>query len=667
MKYFAHTQEKYNSEYIYYNKLTNQPLENSFYNVDDNGNVWQSKYEQKYAVECRDVIENALNHSVYYKDRIANDVLSLPYKLNDIKINVNDQVKASVFNNSIDKLYNNMLYLYSNCFIANNYLPFKCERWFGKYKKDNNSEVQNFAWNNTDEKKAMNFSYTESLFDNDPINIRLINNIRESVVFQVGDYTYLFAISTIDVDQPMAEAPFANRLICLKTNINDKDYPAKLILNTQYIDDKSDQDIDTINENGERYNNINYDNNLTFNSLNSITSDNERYIYLLDNNNNHVYMYDIYNIIYEDKLFKNRLMLVNIFGDQDAMGNMNYKFINPSLIRFVNNQIVVFDTGDDSIKIYDKYFNWIGTINNRNFAANIPMDIIYSIITNKYYLLTRDAYILQYDNQFKLEDKIFSGIYLDNDEYCSKFYMSYNDSNICYLTTNRRIFKKFITKLSKNIGSFLFQQYQIVRPQQDVWNFVTDNWDLDLYPWRQYSTQEIDYYVPNVKCMSIIPQNNENDRMYVILNSRILDCEDNISYVSLIANDNNTQLNYYSDFSLYELDDIHIKNEYVQSLTYNKSLNKLLYNLTYLASKIIFKPTIAYDNYTNILIKELNYIQNDLLDTKNVRIYDNENVDVMVINRIIERIYDFLVKLLNNIQSDIINTKKSIETNIELL
>ena len=44
-----------------------------------------------------------------------------------------------------------------------------------------------------------------------------------------------------------------------------------------------------------------------------------------------------------------------------------------------------------------------------------------------------------------------------------------------------------------------------------------------------------------------------------------------------------------------------------------------------------------------------------------------ENVAVMVINRIIERIYDFLVKLLNNIQSDIINTKKSIETNIELL
>lgn len=671
MKYFEYIpggNDNPNSVYIYNSRLNNQPI-TGFYNIDDNGNAWQGKYEQIYSVECVDVIEDALNHTSYYKDRIPDDILELPYKLNEILVDVNSPVKASIYNDAIKKIYNNMLYIYSNCFIPNNYIPYKIENWAGRkrtnFKPEINDDDSKFEWNGYNEQSVpMNFDYRENT--SDIIDIRLINNIRESVVFVSDTYSYMFAITTLDVNTPMTSAPYSNRLICLRTNIQTREL--KLILNTQFIDDDANQDINTINENGERVDELDYVNNLTFGSLNSITSDDKRFIYILDGSNNHIYAYDVFNIINEDKLFKNRLLLTNIFGDQDAMGNINYKFIKPTLIRFVNNQLIIFDVGDDSIKIFDKTFNWLGTMNNRNFQSNIPQDIIYSQIQNEYYLLTRDAYILRYNSEFRLLEKIFSGIYLDNDEFCHKFYISYNNCNICYVLTNNRIFKKFVTKLNKNIGSFLFHRYQVVRPQKDIWNLLNINWDLDMYPWEQWKDDlSNDYYDVNVKCLSIIPKHDKFDHIYVIINSRILYCIDDISYNTLIANDNNYILNYYSDFDLYKLDDIYMKDEYVQSLTYNKSLYKLVYNLNYLASKIIFKPTMAYDNYTNILIKDLQYINNELLDPENIKIYDNENVDVCVINRIINRLYDFEVKILNNIQTNIINTKKSIDTRMYLL
>jgi len=693
MKYFEYIpsgDKNPNQYYIYYSKITGNPIE-GFYNVDNNGNAWQGKHDQIYSVECDNVIENELNHSPYLRDRLPNETLTLPYSLNDIRIDVNSPVKASIFNNSLNKLYSNLIYIYSNSFVPNNYVPLKLRDWAGRYKNmmvtDDGNPNEYFVWQESNgtqgtediERKPVDFDYRT--LANDVINMRLINNIREAVAINRGEYSFLFAITTTDADAPLSEAPFANRIICLRSKFDEETENLsesnisnmKLILNTQFIDDSASQDIDTIDENGGRVGSLTYINNLTYNKLDSIAFDGEKYLYVLDRGSGNIYMYDISNIINEDKLFKRRFMLVNIFGDQDATGGNNYKFIDPTIVRFINNQLMVFDLGDDSIKIFDKAFNWLGTMNNRNFQANKPVDIIYNDITEEYYILTRDAYILKYDIKFQFKEKVFSGIYLDNDEFCHKMYSSYNTSNICYVVTNRRIFKKFMTKLHENIGSFLFRRYQIVRSGHSKWNFNNLNWEADPYKWGEYDIAEesstfltSDYYTVNIKCMPIVHVDSKYDYIFVVINSRILYCVDNISYNTLLANDNNKIVNYYSDFDIYKLDDIYIKNEYVQSLTYNKALFKLAYNLNYLATKIIFKPVMEYDEYSNILIKRFDYIQNELLNLDDIKIYDNENIDVCVVNRIIERFYNFEKTILDNMQSVILNTKKSLNAEIIL-
>lgn len=671
MKYFAYNYYKYNNNVsLYNNALTNEPI-TGFYNIDDNGKAFKGKYDKNTPLICDSVIEDELNKSVFYKDRIITDKLVYPYNINDIYINVNDQVKASVINNSLSKIYNNMLYLYANCFIPNNDIPIKMPQWAGIFKDFNTGKVgDKIEWNMTSVYAPMDYNPSNTSLNG--IDISLFNSMRDAVSFRHGNYYYIFAI-TSTTGVALADAPFADTLICLKCKINKQGNldDISLILNTQFIDDKSDQDIDNISSQGDRVDGLQYSNNILFSRLASITSDQSRYIYLLDNGSNHIYKYDISNIIYEDKLFKNRLLLCGVYGDQDAIGNNNYKFIHPTILRCLNNKLVVIDVGDDSVKIFDSTFNWIKTVSNKNFITYNPVDVMYDEISDNYYILTKNAYILKYDDGFNLITSIFTDIFLNNDktgdEVCLRIYKSYNDSNICYVMTNHRIYKKYITRLDKNIGSFLFYKNKVMKDIRDIWNSNTSNWYTYKHPWARYTSDfPDDYYYINVKCIAITPFEDRFDNMFVVINGRILYCQDETSYRTLLSNHNDTILNYFADFDIYNSQDILFRDEYVQSLTYNKAIYKLAYNINLLAGKIIFKPIINYDDYTNILIKELKYIVNDIIDINNIKLYDNENVDVVVINRIFEKIQKILDQILENIQSNLLNVKNALINNFDL-
>ena len=58
-------------------------------------------------------------------DRLPGDVVRMPNNLEDIKINVNDFVLAETINYSLEKLYDNWLYLISYSYIGSNNIPDK--------------------------------------------------------------------------------------------------------------------------------------------------------------------------------------------------------------------------------------------------------------------------------------------------------------------------------------------------------------------------------------------------------------------------------------------------------------------------------------------------------------------------------------------------------------
>lgn len=655
---------------LYVNKLLTSESVSGYVNIGDDGSVYASKYEQTIPLSCTNNIENELNISTFYKDRTLSEDLILPYQLNDVLINVNDTVTKTTYNTSLGKLYDNMLFLYANCYIANSNIPIELEGWYGQPSDgtSNINAVSAFQFNGKDF-PAKNYGWQQTLKDNNSINISLINNIKDSTVFIRDNICYMFAItSNMNVDFNNIGNAYADRLICLKFYKDNNEEKVELILNTTYIDDKTSQDVDVLNSFGERRYDLNYTNIISFKDLRSISSDNNRFIYVLDNKGNHVYVYDVFNIINEDKLFKSRLLLYKIIGDDDALGDTNTKFVNATIARFLNNQLLVLDVGDDSIKVFDIDGNWVRTSGGKNFKNDIPADITYDIINDCYYVLTTSAEIVKFNKEFYVDSHINTNIDLTSGEYGNKIYISYNNSNVVYILTNKNVYKKFITKFDSNIGGFSFDRINAVKDKSGYWNYNYSIWNRSTRKWFD-DTQNDDQpelYNVIVKCMAFCPLNENYDDIFLVINSRILRCKENIRYYTLFTNSNINNEDYIADFDVYSKNDCFIKDEYVQGFTYNKSIFKFNFNLNTLFEKIGFYPESTYDWNGILTIKTFKYVDKTYDNDLSLKIYDNENIDVNVINRIITLFYNKIEYMLNLIQTQGTNVKIPLVENLEL-
>ena len=58
-----------------------------------------------------DYLNNLLGERGYTVDRLLHDQLELPYRFDQVKVKPNDDATAETFNISMDRLYDNFLYL----------------------------------------------------------------------------------------------------------------------------------------------------------------------------------------------------------------------------------------------------------------------------------------------------------------------------------------------------------------------------------------------------------------------------------------------------------------------------------------------------------------------------------------------------------------------------
>ena len=71
------------------------------------------------------------NASPFIFDRTVTDITVLPFSFSQIEIQPNELAVARTFNLKIEKLYNNFLYLYGICHIANFEIPTTHTGWIG--------------------------------------------------------------------------------------------------------------------------------------------------------------------------------------------------------------------------------------------------------------------------------------------------------------------------------------------------------------------------------------------------------------------------------------------------------------------------------------------------------------------------------------------------------
>jgi len=423
-------------------------------------------------------IYNEFLKTSYIFDRVVTDVFSLPYSFNSIEIQPNELATASTFNLKLKKLYDNLLYMYGLCNIADFNIG------------TNTQLISSNLSSITGCKSAISY-YSETGVTQNNLIVNDNNTIR------------LF-------------------------NINSNFNPT-LVLSQSLIDPLSGT--------------------LFFENITGLAVDGEDTLYVADGTINNLYSYDLKGAAGDDYIRKSKLFLKDTIGGVGGRYEP-LKFKNLKNIVYTGEVVIAEDFGNKCFKVYDKNLNWIST------TVAITL---FNTITSFNSL----AYNAKYKKLFGVKDSnliimdvgtnygvVSSTSYdysdlLRTSETLIDIKVSEYDEDIFYVLSNQRLFKKWITKPFYNIGV-----YENTGIKNNLYKWLTNT--------QSDSGNTIQLYTTSTNLSSNL----------------LIEFNDDTNLISLL------QDNF---FNIYTIEDIAINpEEYIQSWVYNKSIQKLMYNILYI-------------------------------------------------------------------------------------
>lgn len=365
--------------------------------------------------------------AAYSRDRVLEKFdtayNTLPYSIDDIKISHNDYLLGEVYNDVINKLYFNWLFLIANAEIFTATSPTSA---VGSYNFNSSYSSSLGSLNTT-------ASGTATLSTINEINITKFPNSTNNLIISYGrDNSYIF-----------------------KTN-NDYTSITGLLTGQQAEFNKS----------------------FEFSNIKSVDVSGD-FLFILDSGTNSLYKFDISGLLYSDPAISRTGIndtthpgryLVKAVGGKGKTTRKN-KLTNPESIKIYNNEIYVLDNGNFSIKVYDLNFNFVRDlvdkdlflkdINNKPISITIDRESDISS-TGKIFVLTKNGTITTYTVDFKNKQTYnpfggysskFDSVYNEQRNF-KKIVASKSNKNILYIITNKNIIKFYKTNLNKPINFF---------------------------------------------------------------------------------------------------------------------------------------------------------------------------------------------------------------------
>lgn len=596
-----------------------------YFNVDESGNAYTGKIQDgnsKLLNSFGSKLSIDYDRSNYFKDRLVYDVLTLPNSLDKILIAPNELVNFSSINTKMRYLHNNLLYIYSKMFFADTDVPVEYDKTLANYVNSNNEYI--FNWSN-------NYSLTKkSLFANPQYSgmFNEFDNIKRFIMIPFNDGS---GISMLGISDTHIVGLTSNYMS--DGSLNGVDF----VLYTNYIDNSTLE---------------------TYKKLEDITYDGH-YLYVTDsqiNSGGQVFKYDINSFFTNNPIFDFKKFLIEPIGGIGGYDRYN-KFKNCTTLGCKSDELWVFDSGNNCIKIYDGNFVFKKTLKVHDYKI---LDIRYRKLDDSMCLLYERASafgLLKYDSdlnltKFQFEDE------LDNNSDL-RFYrmaVSEQDSNVFYLTTDNSVFKKFFTKPASTFATFSREKYYINT------DFVFDTTDCVFGDERFLYTYDYGKYYnfdQKINDIFILGYDNKNyDDLFLIGNSFITHIKEKTNYESLLKDN---YLNYY-DYNSISLD----KNEYVQSFVLNKEIYKIYSDLILLKNNLRGKFLYEFDRYGDLNKIDIMYLTDEEINLLNVDIEfdsfinDNELLNPNVINRVFGKIYKLQSLLLDVTNVRIKNLKTAI-------
>jgi len=535
--------------------------------------------------------------SKYLRDRVISDTLILPNLLSSIQVNVNDILTNKLINEKFNLLNDNNTYLFSRLQTPNNYLPAAINTSFAALTTINNSEQ--WRWFNsivTSTEYYNTSSYQQFEYITRGLGVTNLTDISKFTLFCTTS-TSLIALTGSNTDlQKVEESIF-------------------------------------VSQSGS---------DLQFSNITCIDFA-DKYLYICDKGNNSVYKYDVESYFSNDTGLINRRLLIEGLG---SIGNADDKGLlkQPTLVAAKNDAIAIYDSGNNTLKLYDQNFDHRKTINTGNFRREPAVAIRYNKFTDELYVITLQnrsilkLYRIQED--FTFSDPITLVETLADGEEVKEITFSENDSNYWYLTTTSYIYKRLVNKPENAIGAydgskiFTFYTYK--------WNYAFITYNGTSLIWNATTNKTSSSY-DNFIGITCDPLNTNFDRIYMFKYGRFYKFDEPNSYLNLLSftNDEN-----------YSIDSISISSsEFVQPTVYNKEIYKILSNLLTIKNNIIGKYYGEYD--LNGVYRLLGY--NYLIDLesfiisniRNYAVHQNEGVTHYSINRTLNKIFNLQQILLD--------------------
>lgn len=350
------------------------------------------------------------NNSAFEFDRIATDVFTFPHNLNDIELQPNELAVASTINLKLNRLYENFLYLYGQCSIANFLTPKLFTGWIAvssrntdvTYNRNTGYSATSSFLVSKDYKSIYSSNIATSYFDNNKNNV-IVADRSNVTIFSLEKNNTLNFIKTQSLVDPLSGSLYFQNIVGLATDAN-------------------------------------------------------KTLYVLDRDLCNLYSYDLEQATGDDYVFSQRLFLKDTIGGQGSTYDL-LKFNFPTNLLYTGNELIVEDSKNKVFKVYDKNLNFLNlTVLKTLFDTVTAFTCLaYDTLNHFIYGATdQKIYKLNYNTDFSVASSstIDLSSSLDDDENIVDIKFSTYEPNIFYVLTNKNIFKKWTTKPNYSIGVF---------------------------------------------------------------------------------------------------------------------------------------------------------------------------------------------------------------------
>ena len=567
-------------------------VNNSVYRYTESG--------QRYIPGFTSFATDYLNEITYKYDiktnRLYDEPHSLPIGQNSIKMQINEVVTSESINDKIEQLYQNYLYILTRTKIAKADAITEYRGPVGLTDQIYTQPVTGAY--RTEYQQMLQHVVTGNNILDDVTSITLTEHI------QYG------------VDSLIVTTPKTIKLFKFKQLIQDGVNCVVKVISDQETENLVDSNSD-----------------LTFVNVVDCVMSSKGHGYVLDAGSNIIYKYNMRGLTVDDRVLLNKQTTGRLLlGKLGGVGSTSDKirFETPMCLYYAHDQLYVLDRNSNSsqywVKLYDSQLNWIDSFNlSLSFTRDTPIKIV--VDGNKQlYILTDTGKLYQFSVQqllagnyapYTIHDLNIVDRDLNPDEQYVDIVLSTINTNLAYIVTDKSIYKKYMDKLSSNIGRIDWNRLNIGSGNVTPSMFAIN-----------------DHHAKLGDVMLILGTDISSSGRHQLL----YNCNDEENIISMLDDVYETRL--------FKLQDVYIKpGEYISAFVYNKALSKMYYNLRSVIDNIKFIASVEIDSHGNSLYPGVRYISReetskyDINPTTQDYIGVNELVCTGTINRSLLRVY----------------------------